>query len=466
MGVRPIPRVSAGRPGERDMKITVIGTGYVGLVSGTCLAEVGNDVLCLDLDAEKIRVLNAGGMPIHEPGLQEMVARNRAAGRLRFTTDVAEAVDHGLLQFIAVGTPPDEDGSADLQYVVAAARSIGRHMDGYRVIVDKSTVPVGTADTVRAAVAGELAARGLKTDFSVVSNPEFLKEGAAVEDFMRPDRIIVGAEEARAIELMRQLYAPFQRSHERLIVMDVRSAELTKYAANAMLATKISFMNEISRIAEEVGADVELVRKGIGSDPRIGWRFIYPGAGYGGSCFPKDVQALAKTALQHGVRTRLLDAVEAVNDAQKSHLFELMVRHYGSVSALRGKTVALWGLAFKPDTDDMREASSRRLLDHLWDAGAKVRAFDPEALAEAKRLYGERADLALCDSSAETLEAADALVVITEWKQFRSPDFAALKQSLTDAVLFDGRNLYEPTDVEAAGLAYYGIGRGRSVRRA
>ncbi|MBZ0088043.1 MAG: UDP-glucose/GDP-mannose dehydrogenase family protein [Thermomonas sp.] len=448
------------------MRVCIFGTGYVGLVTGTCLAEVGHEVLCIDVDAAKVEALNRGVVPIFEPGLAPMVASNRAEGRLRFSTDASAGIAHGEILFIAVGTPPDEDGSADLKYVLAVAATIGQHLQRPAVVVDKSTVPVGTADKVAAKIAEALAARGARIAFDVVSNPEFLKEGAAVEDCLRPDRIVIGTDSSAALETMKRLYAPFNRNHERIVAMDVRSAELTKYAANAMLATKISFMNEISRIAEEVGADVELVRKGIGSDPRIGWRFIYPGAGYGGSCFPKDVQALAKTALQHGVRTRLLDAVEAVNDAQKSHLFELMVRHYGSVSAIRGKTIALWGLAFKPDTDDMREASSQRLLDQLWDAGARVRAFDPEALGEAKRIYGERADLALCGSSAETLEAADTLVVITEWKQFRSPDFAALKQSLTDAVLFDGRNLYEPAEVEAAGLAYYGIGRGRSVRRA
>ena len=447
------------------MRVCIFGTGYVGLVTGTCLAEVGHDVLCIDVDAAKVEGLNRGVVPIFEPGLTPMVQANHAAGRLRFSVDAAAGVAHGEVIFIAVGTPPDEDGSADLKYVLAVAASIGMHLDRPAVVVDKSTVPVGTADKVSARIAAELAARGADISFDVVSNPEFLKEGAAVEDCLRPDRIVIGTDSAAALDTMKRLYAPFNRNHERIVAMDVRSAELTKYAANAMLATKISFMNEISRIAEEVGADVELVRKGIGSDPRIGWGFIYPGAGYGGSCFPKDVQALAKTALQHGVRTRVLDAVEAVNDAQKSHLFELMVRHYGSVSAIRGKTVALWGLAFKPDTDDMREASSRRLLDQLWDAGARVRAFDPEALGEARRIYGERADLALCDSSAATLEGADALVVITEWKQFRSPDFGVLKNALTDAVLFDGRNLYRPADVEAAGVAYYGIGRGRSVRK-
>lgn len=447
------------------MRVCIFGTGYVGLVTGTCLAEVGHDVLCIDVDAVKVEGLNRGVVPIFEPGLTPMVQANHAAGRLRFSTDAAAGVAHGEVIFIAVGTPPDEDGSADLKYVLAVAASIGQHLDRPAVVVDKSTVPVGTADKVRATIAAALAARGADIAFEVVSNPEFLKEGAAVEDCLRPDRIVIGTDSPAALENMKRLYAPFNRNHERIVAMDVRSAELTKYAANAMLATKISFMNEMSRIAEEVGADVELVRKGIGSDPRIGWGFIYPGAGYGGSCFPKDVQALAKTALQHGVRTRLLDAVEAVNDAQKNHLFELMVRHYGSVSAIRGKTVALWGLAFKPDTDDMREASSRRMLDHLWDAGARVRAFDPEAIGEAKRIYGDRADLALCDSSSATLDGADALVVITEWKQFRSPDFGALRNALADAVLFDGRNLYRPDEVETAGLAYYGIGRGRSVRK-
>ena len=458
MGVRPIPRVSAGRPGERDMKITVIGTGYVGLVSGTCLAEVGNDVLCLDLDAEKIRVLNAGGMPIHEPGLQEMVARNRAAGRLRFTTDGAEAVDHGLLQFIAVGTPPDEDGSADLQYVVAAARSIGRHMDGYRVIVDKSTVPVGTADTVRAAVAGELAARGLKTDFSVVSNPEFLKEGAAVEDFMRPDRIIVGAEEARAIELMRQLYAPFQRSHERLIVMDVRSAELTKYAANAMLATRISFMNELANLAERLGADIELVRQGIGSDPRIGYQFLYPGCGYGGSCFPKDVQALNRTARDAGGELRVLEAVEAANEFQKGVLGRKIAAEFGE--DLSGRRFALWGLAFKPNTDDMREAPSRALAAGLLARGATLCVYDPAAMEEARRVFGAEPRLAYAESPMAALDGADALVIVTEWKEFRSPDFADMKRRLKTPRVFDGRNLYDPAQMRAGGFRYFAIGRG------
>ena len=446
------------------MDVTIFGTGYVGLVTGTCLAEVGHDVVCVDIDAAKVEGLNRGVIPIYEPGLTPMVQANHAAGRLRFTTDAAAGIAHGDVVFIAVGTPPDEDGSADLKYVLAVARTIGQHLQKPVVVVDKSTVPVGTADKVRAAIAAVLAERGVEIAFDVVSNPEFLKEGAAVEDCMRPDRIVIGADSAAAIVRLKCLYAPFNRNHDRIVSMDVRSAELTKYAANAMLATKISFMNEIANIAEQVGADVEMVRKGIGSDPRIGWHFIYPGAGYGGSCFPKDVQALAKTAQQHGVQPRLLDAVEAVNDAQKGHLFELMARHYCGAEHLRGKTVAVWGLAFKPNTDDMREASSRRLLQQLWDAGASVRAFDPEAMEETRRIYGERDGLLLCDSAGEALQGADALVVVTEWKQFRSPDFSKLKAALADGVVFDGRNLYEPSEVEAAGLAYYGIGRGRSLR--
>ena len=447
------------------MRVCIFGTGYVGLVTGTCLAEVGHDVVCVDIDAAKVEGLNNGVIPIYEPGLTPMVKANHAAGRLRFTTDAAQAIAHGGIVFIAVGTPPDEDGSADLKYVLAVARTIGEHLHKPAVVVDKSTVPVGTADKVRATIADALAARGADIAFDVVSNPEFLKEGAAVEDCMRPDRIVLGSDNPAAIEKLKRLYAPFNRNHDRIVAMDVRSAELTKYAANAMLATKISFMNEIANIAEQVGADVEMVRKGIGSDPRIGWHFIYPGAGYGGSCFPKDVQALAKTAQQYGVQPRLLDAVEAVNDAQKGHLFDLMVRHYGGVAALRGKTVALWGLAFKPNTDDMREASSRRLLQQLWEAGATVRAYDPEAMHETQRIFGERDDLLLCDSAHAALQGADALVVVTEWKQFRSPDFPRLKASLVDGVVFDGRNLYEPDEVEAAGLAYYGIGRGRSLRK-
>ena len=446
------------------MRVCIFGTGYVGLVTGACLAEVGHDVVCVDIDAAKVAGLDNGIIPIYEPGLEPMVKANHAAGRLGFTTDAALGVAHGEVVFIAVGTPPDEDGSADLQYVLAVARTIGRHLERPAVVVDKSTVPVGTAGKVRDAIAAELQARGADVAFEVVSNPEFLKEGAAVEDCMRPDRIVIGADSAAAVEKLRRLYAPFNRNHDRIVAMDVRSAELTKYAANAMLATKISFMNEIANIAEQVGADVEMVRKGIGSDPRIGWHFIYPGAGYGGSCFPKDVQALARTAQQHGVQPRLLQAVEAVNEAQKGHLFELMARHYGGAANLRGKTVALWGLAFKPNTDDMREASSRRLLQQLWEAGATVRAYDPEAMQETRRIFGERAGLVLCDAAADALQGADALVVVTEWKQFRSPDFAKLRAALADAVVFDGRNLYEPAEVEAAGIAYYGIGRGRSLR--
>ena len=439
------------------MKITVIGTGYVGLVSGTCLAEVGNDVLCLDLDAEKIRILNSGGLPIHEPGLQEMVTRNRAAGRLRFTTDVAEAVAHGLLQFIAVGTPPDEDGSADLQYVIAAARSIGRHMDGYRAIVDKSTVPVGTADRVRSAVAEELAARGVKTEFSVVSNPEFLKEGAAVEDFMRPDRIIVGAEDGRAIELMRQLYAPFQRSHSRLIVMDVHSAELTKYAANAMLATRISFMNELANLAEKLGADIELVRQGIGADPRIGYQFLYPGCGYGGSCFPKDVQALNRAARDAGGALRVLGAVEEANEFQQGVLGRKILGRLGE--DLSGRRFALWGLAFKPNTDDMREAPSRRVIADLLARGASVCAYDPVAMDEARRIFGAEPRMAYAESPMAALDGADALVIVTEWKEFRSPDFGEMKRRLKAPLVFDGRNLYDPSQMRAAGIEYFAIGR-------
>ncbi len=446
------------------MDVTIFGTGYVGLVTGTCLAEVGHSVTCIDVDADKINGLNTGVVPIFEPGLAPLVQSNHAAGRLHFTTDAARAIAHGDIIFIAVGTPPDEDGSADLRYVLEVARTIGQHLQRPTVVVDKSTVPVGTADKVRATIAKTLAQRGAEVVFSGVSNPEFLKEGAAVEDCLRPDRIVIGADDASAADLLKRLYAPFNRNHDRVVTMDVRSAELTKYAANAMLATKISFMNEIANIAEQVGADVEMVRHGIGSDPRIGWNFIYPGAGYGGSCFPKDVQALAKTAQQHGVQPRLLDAVEAVNVAQKGHLFELVLRHYGSIEALRGKTMALWGLAFKPNTDDMREASSRRLLQQLWDAGANVRAHDPEAMVETSRIFGDRQDLVLCDSAEAALQGSDALVVITEWKQFRSPDFARLRLELTDAVVFDGRNLYSPAEVEAAGLAYYGIGRGRSLR--
>jgi UDPglucose 6-dehydrogenase len=439
------------------MKITVIGTGYVGLVSGTCLAEVGNDVLCLDVDANKIRILNEGGIPIYEPGLEAMVARNKAAGRLRFTTDVEEAVAFGALQFIAVGTPPDEDGSADLQYVVAAARNIGRHMKDYKVVIDKSTVPVGTADKVKAAIAEELKARGAEVAYSVVSNPEFLKEGAAVEDFMKPDRIVVGVADARAAEMMRQLYAPFQRNHERLIVMDVRSAELTKYAANAMLATRISFMNELANLAERLGADIELVRRGIGSDPRIGFHFLYPGCGYGGSCFPKDVQALERTAREAGHELKVLRAVEAANEAQKQVLTGKIVKRFGE--DLTGRTFALWGLAFKPNTDDMREAASRVLIGDLLARGARVQAYDPVAIHEAKRIFGDEPNIAYADTPMAALDGADALAIVTEWKEFRSPDFGAIKAKLKDAVIFDGRNLYEPAQPREAGIEYFPIGR-------
>jgi UDPglucose 6-dehydrogenase len=444
------------------MKVTIFGTGYVGLVTGACLAEMGNHVICVDIDAAKVERLKRGEIPIYEPGLESIVLRNHASGRLDFTTEVAPAIAHGELLFIAVGTPPDEDGSADMKYVLAVAASIGQHLGGYAVVVNKSTVPVGTADRVREAVAAELLARDVAIEFDVVSNPEFLKEGAAVEDCLRPDRIIVGASSARAVAALRKLYAPFNRNHDRMVVMDERSAELTKYAANAMLATKISFMNEIANIAERVGADVELVRQGIGSDPRIGYHFIYPGAGYGGSCFPKDVQALERAAHSYGYEARLLGAVEAVNRQQKGKLFELISRHFDG--QLKGRTIALWGLAFKPNTDDMREAPSRQLMEALWNAGAQVRAFDPEAREETHRLYGERGDLVLCDKPHEALHGADVLAVVTEWKAFRSPDFAHIRATLAEPAIFDGRNLYDPAVVEEAGLAYYGIGRGRSLR--
>lgn len=439
------------------MKVSVVGTGYVGLVTGACLAEMGNDVLCLDLDPNKIRILEEGGIPIHEPGLDVIVARNVKAGRLSFTTDVAKAVAHGTIQFIAVGTPPDEDGSADLQYVLAAARSIGRLMTDYKVIVDKSTVPVGTADKVRAAVADELAKRNSDARFAVVSNPEFLKEGAAIDDFMRPGRIVVGADDEQAILLMRALYAPFVRNHERLVVMDVRSAELTKYAANAMLATRISFMNELALLAEKMGADIEQVRIGIGSDPRIGTHFLYAGCGYGGSCFPKDVKALIKTASSEGQELKVLKAVEAANDRQKMVLVEKIVKQFGE--DLSGKRFALWGLAFKPNTDDMREATSRVVLGELFKRGATVTAYDPVAMTEAKRIFGDEAKLAYVETPNAALEGADALVIVTEWKEFRSPDFERIKSTLKSPVIFDGRNLYEPRMVEEAGLTYFPIGR-------
>jgi len=445
------------------MQVVIFGTGYVGLVSGACLAEMGNSVVCVDTDAAKLARIERGDMPIFEPGLEPLVRSNQAAGRLRFTTDAAAALQGAEIAFVAVGTPPDEDGSADLSHVLAVARTIGRHAVAPLVVANKSTVPVGTADRVREAITGEFARRRVDVEFDVVSNPEFLKEGNAVEDCLRPDRIVIGCTKARSLELLRRLYAPFQRNHERMVVMDVRSAELTKYAANAMLATKISFMNEIANIAERVGADVEMVRQGIGSDPRIGFHFIYPGIGYGGSCFPKDVKALARTAQQHGYRPRILDAVEEVNEAQKHRLFDSIALHFGE--ALRGKTLALWGLAFKPNTDDMREAPSLTLLQQLWDAGVTVRAFDPVAHHEAARIVGKRADFILCDSPADALAGADGLAVVTEWKEFRSPDWRALRTALREPAVFDGRNLYDPETVEAQGIAYYGIGRGRSVAR-
>ena len=445
------------------MKVSVVGTGYVGLVTGACLAEMGNDVLCLDVDPNKIRILEEGGIPIHEPGLDLVVARNVKAGRLSFTTDIAKAVAHGTIQFIAVGTPPDEDGSADLQYVLAAARNIGRLMTDYKVVVDKSTVPVGTADKVRAAVADELTKRGSDAKFAVVSNPEFLKEGAAVDDFMRPDRIVVGADDEQAILLMRALYAPFQRNHDRVVVMDVRSAELTKYAANAMLATRISFMNELALLAEKMGADIEQVRVGIGSDPRIGTHFLYAGCGYGGSCFPKDVKALIKTASDEGQDLKVLKAVEAANDRQKLVLVDKIVKRFGE--NLSGKHFALWGLAFKPNTDDMREATSRVVLAELFQRGATVTAYDPVAMPETQRIFDGEARLKYADTPNAALEGADALVIVTEWKEFRSPDFDRIKSTLKTPTIIDGRNLYDPRLVAAAGLDYDAIGRGLNVAK-
>lgn len=444
------------------MRVTLFGTGYVGLVTGACLAESGNEVVCVDIDAPKIERLSRGEIPIHEPGLEALVARSVEAGRLHFTTDIARGVEHGLFLFICVGTPADEDGSADLQHVLAVARSIGSHLNEYRIVVDKSTVPVGTADLVKAEIHKALDQRGLAVEFDVVSNPEFLKEGAAVEDFMKPERIVIGTENPRTAELLRALYEPFNRNHERLIVMDLRSAELTKYAANAMLATKISFMNEMANLAELVGADIEQVRRGIGSDPRIGYGFIYPGCGYGGSCFPKDVKALVATAATAGYVTNLLKAVERVNHEQKHVLFNKIQRHYDG--ALDGKVIALWGLSFKPNTDDMREASSRVLMETLWSAGARVHAYDPVAMAEAERIYGERSDLVLSKSAEDALEGADALTIVTEWREFRSPDFERMKELLKAPLIFDGRNLYDPAVMERFGFDYYGIGRGTALR--
>jgi len=440
------------------LKVTVVGTGYVGLVTGACLSEMGNHVVCLDVDERKIRILNDGGIPIHEPGLKEIVQRNVAAGRLQFTTDIAAAVGHGTLQFIGVGTPPDEDGSADLQYVVAAATNIGSHMTDYKVIVDKSTVPVGTADRVREAVKAALAKRGLDMEFAVVSNPEFLKEGAAVEDCMRPDRIVLGADDERAILLMRALYTPFMRNRDRLMVMDLRSAEFTKYAANAMLATRISFMNELALLAERVGADIEQVRMGIGSDPRIGTHFLYPGTGYGGSCFPKDVKALIHTGRENGLSLGVLQAVEAANERQKRVLVDKVVARFGE--DLTGRTFAVWGLAFKPNTDDMRDAPSRVVVAELARRGAAVQVYDPVAMDEARRVLEGVPRLSFMDSQAAALAGADALLVVTEWKEFRNPDFDAIKAALKQPVIFDGRNLYDPALMRMLGIEYRGIGRG------
>jgi len=442
------------------MKITIIGTGYVGLVTGACLAEMGNHVMCLDVDANKIQLLEDGGIPIHEPGLPEMVARNRTAGRLQFTTDVAASVAHGTLQFIGVGTPPEEDGSADLQHVLEAARNIGRHMTDYKVVVNKSTVPVGTGQAVNEAVSQELARRGMSLEFAVVSNPEFLKEGAAVEDFMRPDRIIVGADDERAVLLMRALYSPFTRNHDRLLVMDIRSAEFTKYAANSMLATRISFMNEMALLAERIGADIELVRKGIGSDPRIGYQFLYSGAGYGGSCFPKDVRALRSMGRAAGLELGVLAAVEAANTRQKQVLVDKVVHRFGE--NLSGLQFAVWGLTFKPNTDDMREAPSRVIIEGLIRRGARIKAYDPVAVTEARRLLGNLPGLEFASSQSEALEGSDALVIVTEWKEFKSPEFDAISRVLRNPVIFDGRNLYEPELMASFGIEYHGIGRGVS----
>jgi len=444
------------------VKVTVFGSGYVGLVTGACFAEAGNNVVCVDIDAGKVARLQQGDIPIHEPGLDTLVKRNFEKGRLRFTTDAEEGIRHGLFQFIAVGTPPGEDGSADLSHVLAVAETIGRHMTDYRIVVDKSTVPVGTADQVRERIDQTLGERGVKIEFDVVSNPEFLKEGAAIADFMKPDRVVVGTDNPRTAELLKTLYDPFTRNRDRMIVMDVRSAELTKYAANAMLATKISFMNEIANLAERVGADIEKVRVGIGSDPRIGYRFIYPGAGYGGSCFPKDVKALVHSAGEHDFEATLLKAVEAVNKKQKQVLFRKLHAFFGG--ELKGRTIAVWGLAFKPNTDDMREAPARDLIEALWRSGAKVRAYDPVAMGEAARLYGQRDDLTLCPDAESALDGADALAIVTEWQEFRSPDFDAMQDKLSSRAVFDGRNLYDPALVKTFGLRYFGIGRGESAQ--
>ena len=446
------------------MRVTIFGSGYVGLVTGACFGDAGNHVLCVDVDEDRVKRLNRGEVPIYEPGLETLIKRSREAGRLDFTTDAEAGVAHGLFQFVAVGTPPDEDGSADLQHVRAVARSIGEHINEYRIVVNKSTVPVGTADIVRREIQAVLERRGVPNEFDVVSNPEFLKEGAAVEDFMKPNRIVVGTDNPRTAELLRHLYEPFNRSHDRMLVMDVRSAELTKYAANAMLATKISFINEIANLCDLLGVDVENVRRGIGSDSRIGYSFIYPGCGFGGSCFPKDVRALAASAASAGYQPDMLHAVTRVNERQKHVLFEKITTHFGG--KVKGKTIALWGLAFKPNTDDMREASSRTLMEELWAAGAKVRAYDPVARKEAQRIYGDRPDLVLCERLEDALDGADGLAIVTEWREFRSPDFDLIKRSLSDPVIFDGRNLYDPRLLKHQGIRYYAIGRGENARAA
>ena len=443
------------------MDVTIYGSGYVGLVTAACLAQVGNNVLCVDVDADRINKLKQCIVPIHEPGLQELIQTNVEATRIEFTLDAEAGIEHGLFQFIAVGTPPDEDGSADLQHVLKVAKAIGQHMHDYKVIVNKSTVPVGTAKKVAQAVQQQLDSRNSGPEFDVVSNPEFLKEGAAIEDFMKPDRIIVGVENPRTAELMRALYAPFNRSHDRVQMMDPASAELTKYVANTMLATKISFMNELANIAERLGADIEQVRLGIGSDPRIGYQFIYPGCGYGGSCFPKDVKALQYIAKQVDYTPTLISAVEKVNQNQKQVLYKKIHNFFNG--DLSGKVIALWGLAFKPNTDDMREASSRELMQALWDAGAKIQAYDPVAMDECKRIYGEHPQLKLCANADATLESADVLAIVTEWNEFRSPDFTRIKNTLAHPVIFDGRNLYEPSLMEQLGFKYYAIGRGDSL---
>ena len=445
------------------MRIAIFGSGYVGLVTAACLAETGNDVLCVDIDGDRIRRLQRGEMPIHEPGLPGLIERAVEAGRLEFTTDMASGVNFGLFQFIAVGTPPQEDGSADLRHVLSAARSIGRYMSEPRIIVDKSTVPVGTADQVRATVQEVLEARGVAVSFDVAANPEFLKEGAAVEDFMKPDRIIIGTDNPRTAEMLRALYEPFNRSHDRVIVMDARSAELTKYAANAMLATKVSFMNEMANLAERLGADIEHVRLGIGSDPRIGYGFIYPGCGYGGSCLPKDVRALVSSSAAAGQDLELLPAVQRVNQRQQRVLFDKISMHFGG--QLAGKVIALWGLSFKPNTDDLREASSRVLMELLWEAGSTVRAFDPVAMDAARRHYRDRDELVLCPTAENAVKGADALAIVTEWREFRSPDFEVVKSSLRTPVIFDGRNIYEPAQMQRYGFVYFGVGRGAAVER-